>query len=1036
MRVMHLGPVRQAAPRERVQRRRASWLACLVVLAAALLACVLPQVASAESGLSSGLGASTELGASAEPEEISLTPSTTKPYYACPHEGCAAINEPPSIKTATGYALPDGTPLVGGGPNGGYTAEELESAYNIPKTGGKEPEQQIVAVIDAHGDTTANQDLKKYREQYKLSACTEENKCFRKVNQKGEEGNYPESGFEGWGTETSLDLDMVSAACPECHIVLVEANNEEESEMGAATNKAVELGATEISSSYIFPETYKTRCGEADCTQYSSDYNHPEYDGHPVVITVAAGDYGYNNHLYPELLTKDAPTFPASTPTVIAVGGTELNIEKNARTSEKVWPETGSGCSASESKTNTWQKETEEKEGRKGCTSNRTDNDVAADASCKTPVSFYSTPEFGGWWYECGTSVSSPFVAGIEAHANAYTRALGAKAFYNKPSMLFHVSEGSDGECGTESESTYYLCHATKEGYNGPTGMGTPDGVFEVTGAPLATTGSATGITETGGTLHGTVNSGGLETKYYFEYGTTESYGSKTAEASAGSGTSNVEESKAVTGLTVGKTYDFRIVATNSEGTTRGKNQTFRPSGKPTVETGTATNASETKVTLNGVVNPKGVETKYYFEYGTTESYGRKTAEESAGSGGSNVEESKIVTGLAAGTKYHFRIVAVNEHGTSDGADQVFVTAPFVWSLQTTLNPEESVSEFYGVSCASWTVCTAVGSHYVVIEYSNLSLLAEYWNGREWSVQATPNPVKPGAAGEWSQLLEISCPSSTACTAVGSYLKENTVSPLAERWNGVEWTIQSTPSTGAKYTRLQAVSCSSTSACTAAGFHEGVSEPAVTLVDRWNGTEWKIQATPNPEGAKGSVLEGVSCASSTVCTAAGYYKNSSGTRVTLAEEWNGTEWKVQTTPNPTGAKESLLKGVSCISSTACTADGYYENSSGTTVTLAEAWNGSEWKVQTTPNPEGAKESILRGVSCASSTACTAAGSYENSSGTRVTLAEEWNGTEWKVQSTPNREKYSNYLYGVSCSSSSMCTAAGFAGGGTLAERYE
>jgi subtilase family serine protease len=370
-----------------------SRLTCLAILVSALLLCVLPQAASAEPGAGAALGA--ELGASslpspasAGPEEISLTPSTTKPYYACPYQGCQAINEPSAIKTATGYELPDGTQLVGGGPEGGYTPEELELAYNIPKTGGQEPEQQTVAVIDTHGDTTAESDLAVYRENYKLGECKKENakkevtNCFRKVNQKGEEANYP-ANEAGWGSETSLDLDMVSAACPECHILLVEANNEEESEMGAAVNKAVELGATEVSLSYGFPETYATRCPETGCSKYQSDYNHPG-----IPITVSAGDWGYDDHYYSPTLTKPAPLFPASSPTVISVGGTELNIVKNSRSSETVWSESGSGCSEFESGKTTGQKETEEKEGRKGCTGDRTDNDVAADASCKTLVSF------------------------------------------------------------------------------------------------------------------------------------------------------------------------------------------------------------------------------------------------------------------------------------------------------------------------------------------------------------------------------------------------------------------------------------------------------------------------------------------------------------------------------------------------------------------------------------------------------------------------------------------------------------------------
>jgi hypothetical protein len=947
MRVMHFGPVWQANRRERVQRRRASWLACLTVLAAALLGCVLPHAASAESGSSSGIGTSTELGASAEPEEISLTPSTTKPYYGCPHAGCAVIDEPPAIKTSTGYALPDGTPLVGGGPEGGYTPEELELAYNIPKAGGKEPEQQTVAVIDAWGDKTAESDLEKYREyeQYKLGPCTKSSGCFKKVNQEGKEENYPEAKTteakereREWGRETSLDLDMVSAACRECHILLVEANNEEESEMGAATNKAVELGATEVSSSYIFPETYKLRCGEADCTQYASDYNHPG-----IPIMVAAGDYGYDNSYYFAELTKPAPTFPASTPTVIAVGGTALTIEKKARSSETVWSRSGSGCSASEPKTNTWQKETEETESRKGCASGRTDNDVAADASCATPVSFYSTPYYDGWSYACGTSVAAPFVAGIEAHATSATRLLGADAFYKKPAMLFHVTEGSNGECGTESEATWYLCHATKENYNGPTGMGTPNGVFTST-APAAATGSATNI-----------------------------------------------ESKGAT--------------------------------------------------LNGIVNPNGVTTKYYLEYGTTMSYDTKTAEVSAGSGTTNVKESTAIAGLTSSTTYHFRVVATSSNGTTDGLDQTFTTAPPPsWSIQETPNPKESTgngANLEGISCTSSTVCTAVG-HFEKTGGKWVPL-AESWNGTAWTVQEPPYPTT-----SYSYIDAVSCTSSKACTAVGYFTNsEKQGLPLAEQWNGTAWTMQEPPvPSGRTSTALKGVSCVSAEDCVAVGWSN-----EHTLVERWNGKEWSVQEPPAPTGAKASYLQSVSCTSSEACIAGGAFYNSAGKFMPLAERWNGTAWSVQEPPSPTGAKENWLQSVSCVSSAVCTAAGYFYNSAGEDMPLAERWNGATWTVQEPPSPKGiTKKSFiyleLRGVSCTSSTECIAVGYFNDGSGPEswAPLAESWNGTAWTVQEPPGPSGTTEtHMFGVSCTGSITCLGAGHYNpsgpGATLAEIY-
>ncbi len=449
-----------------------------------------------------------------------------------------------------------------------------------------------------------------------------------------------------------------------------------------------------------------------------------------------------------------------------------------------------------------------------------------------------------------------------------------------------------------------------------------------------------------------------------------------------------------------------------------------------------ATGVKAHEATLKGVVNPEGLETKYYFEYGPTTSYGTRTAEASAGSGTGNKEASQAIAGLTFEATYHYRVVAVNSTGTTDGEDHMFITS--YWTRQPTPNPTEG--ELKGVSCPSSTACAAVGSQSVLIgggPGSNPSTFAERWNGTEWTIQSTPNPTKTGASGEWAQLMAVSCSSSTACTAVGSYLKETKVSALVERWNGTEWAIQSTPGTGAEASFLLGVSCTSSTACTAVGYHTGSSEPAVPLAERWNGTEWKIQTTPSPEGAKASQLKAVSCTSSTACTATGYYQNSAGVKVTLAESWNGTEWKIQSTPNPEGAKASEFEGVSCSSSTACVAVGNYQSSAGVDLPLSETWSGTEWKVRSTPTPEGAKKGVLEGVSCSSSTACAAVGFYENSPGGWVTLAEYWTGTEWKIQYSPSQEgAKESTLTGISCWAQQACEASGKSSlGSVLAEIY-
>ncbi len=184
------------------------------------------------------------------------------------------------------------------------------------------------------------------------------------------------------------------------------------------------------------------------------------------------------------------------------------------------------------------------------------------------------------------------------------------------------------------------------------------------------------------------------------------------------------------------------------------------------------------------------------------------------------------------------------------------------------------------------------------------------------------------------------------------------------------------------------MSCTSASACTAVGYANGAGV-STTLGERWNGTSWSIQSTPNPTGATYSFLSGVSCPSATDCTAVGFYVNSTGTQETLAERWNGTTWSIQTTPNPSGALSSGLNGVSCASSATCTAVGTFFENVGMGRTLAERWNGQSWAVQNTKDPTSAQQSFLNGVSCTSASVCTAVGTYETTTGTSLTLVERF-----------------------------------------------
>ncbi len=348
------------------------------------------------------------------------------------------------------------------------------------------------------------------------------------------------------------------------------------------------------------------------------------------------------------------------------------------------------------------------------------------------------------------------------------------------------------------------------------------------------------------------------------------------------------------------------------------------------------------------------------------------------------------------------------------------------WRIQSTPNPSgATTSTLSDVSCVSREVCTAVGDY---VSAGGTLTLAEAWDGTGWTIQPTPNP-----SGSTSiNLSGVSCVSASACTAVGDYVSAAGTLTLAEAWDGTSWTIQPTPNpSGSTNSNLSGVSCASATSCTAVGSFSD-STGTFTLAERWDGTSWTIQSTANPTGA-GPFLSRVSCTSSSHCTAVGAYDESachSGqpcTELTLAEAWDGTSWTIQPTPNPAGAAYSDLIGVSCTSAAACTAVGQHADSNGFPVTLAEDWDGTSWTIQSTPNPIGATnpQNALEGVSCTSGTACAAVGSYENSALVPVTLAESWDGTSWTIQPTPNVTGSARQgLASVSCTSTTACTAVG------------
>lgn len=314
----------------------------------------------------------------------------------------------------------------------GYGPADLRGAYNITSSG----TTTTVAIVDAYGYTNAEADLGTYRSKFGIPACTTANGCFKKVDQNGGTA-YPRTNT-GWDQEQALDLDMVSAMCPNCHILLVEASTSSLANLGTAVNTAANTaGVTVISNSY--------GGGESGTTSFAGAYNHPG-----IAITVSTGDSGYGVQ------------FPASAPTVIAVGGTHLVKSATTRGwTETAWSGGGSGCSTVYSKPSY--------QGDALCTK-RMEADVSADADPNTGVAVYGPGQSGRsqWLVFGGTSVAAPLIGGI--YGVTGDKPNGAASIYANKSQLNDVTSGTNGSCGGT-----YFCTAGA-GYDGPTGLGTPNG--------------------------------------------------------------------------------------------------------------------------------------------------------------------------------------------------------------------------------------------------------------------------------------------------------------------------------------------------------------------------------------------------------------------------------------------------------------------------------------------------------------------------------------------------------------------------------
>jgi hypothetical protein len=346
------------------------------------------------------------------------------------------------------------------------------------------------------------------------------------------------------------------------------------------------------------------------------------------------------------------------------------------------------------------------------------------------------------------------------------------------------------------------------------------------------------------------------------------------------------------------------------------------------------------------------------------------------------------------------------------------------WRITPTPDPSGAqFSELFSVACPRASACSAVGGY--LNGQGAFLTLAEQWNGHSWRVKPSPSP--PGDTGNF--LGGVSCPRVRSCIAVGQVNGDGTPRALAEQWNGAQWRMRSAVSPrGAAETQLNGVSCPKRRFCIAVGTAGPTAGTTSSVAERWEGKAWRLQAIPTLPGAN---LNAVSCASASSCIAVG--GSNSGT---LAEQWNGTRWRILPTQPPPGAQGAGFGGVDCTSARACIATGAYNAPSGNVLSLAERWNGSSWRILPTPNPRRAVQSFLGGVSCSSASACTTVGEQHSASGIVHTLAERWNGRSWRVQPTPNpRGVQFASLPDVSCTSNSHCLAVGGSDQGTLAELW-
>ncbi len=766
------------------------------------------------------------------------------------HVSCLALELLPTTSAARARTHPLGMRTAnairaGSAAQGAYGLgpQQLRNAYfpgEEPRAPASQP--QTIAIVDAYNDLGAEADLRVYDEEFALPACSAANGCFEQVNQKGEGGKlpFPSSGQErhaaellcedatapgnereaaceaveeadGWSLEMSLDIEMAHAICQNCHIVLVEAENSGYASLEAAEGTAARprggggVGAGEVSNSW----------GGGEPASESEAFNHPG-----VVVTAASGDSGY-------LRRKEIGSgveYPASSPHVVSVGGTSLKmmgVGGQAWASESIWGGSGGGCSVN-FPAPAWQRGVSDWSSvgcGTGSQSKRAANDVAADADPYTGVAVYDSvpylspgepPRDGrppGWTPLGGTSAASPIVASMFALAGgSHGVAYPAQTLYSHlgSGLLHDITEGGNGACEGFYEDGCsgslvplsledcgqgaLICNASA-GYDGPSGVGSADGVGAFAPARVGTHGAGSPeapLTEAcgepiGGTeakACGTLNphvDATVGYRFVYNRGNSCLGGRETAPVPEAQREHSAVSAELV-GLEPDTEYAYCLIATNTSGETESGAVTFTtapiaprsPSTYPAAEIATET------VTLEGRLTAGRAPTVWYFEYapgGSCNGAGAgRTPEAQDTRLGEPIEVRAPVGGLQAGTEYSACLIAKNTIGASTGSQISFTTEaipPRVLSVLANAGSSVATIEGHVLPGAQRAKCEL---EYGPTEAYGIRVpCTEGVGGADASANVHLTGLEPGAEYDYRLIIENSSGSSAPGEGKGAF---------------------------------------------------------------------------------------------------------------------------------------------------------------------------------------------------------------------------------------------------------------------------